>query len=86
MPASEFILMLKHEINKKLLDKFSLDQVHDMCKFYKREIHPLDYRDRISLGEPDPNIVKKRFISYIAGFFNQSEIIEYAKSHGIKLD
>lgn len=77
--------MLKHEINKQLLGKFSLDQIHEICKFYKREMNPLDYRDRISLGESDPQIIKKRFISYIAGFFNQSEIIQYAKTHGINI-
>ncbi len=79
-------IMLKHEINKQLLAKFSLDQIHDMCKFYKREMNPLDYKDRISLGEPNPEIVKKRFIGYIVGFFNQTEIIDYAKNHGIKLE
>jgi len=49
-------------------------------------MHPIDYRDRIILGESDQNIIKKRFIPYIAGFFSQSEIMEYAKHHKIKLD
>jgi hypothetical protein len=78
--------MQKHEINKQLLAKFSLDQIHELCKAYKREMNPLDYRDRIILGESDPDIIKRRFISYIAGFFNQTEITEYAKLHDIKLD
>ena len=54
--------MKKHEINKELLARFSLNQIHDLCRFYKREMNPIDYRDRIVLGEPDPNIIKKRFI------------------------
>lgn len=78
--------MQKHEINKQLLSKFSLDQLHDLCKFYKREMRQIDYRDRIILGESDQDIIKKRFIPYIAGFFSQSEIMEYAKRHQIKLD
>lgn len=78
--------MQKHEINKKMLARFSLDQIHDLCKTYKRGMHPLDYRDRILLGEKDPEIVKQRFVGYIAGFFSQSEISDYAKNHGIKLD
>ena len=75
--------MQKHESNKKLLDKFTLEQLHDMCKFYKREMNRLDYRDRIILGESNSNIIKKRFIAFIAGFFSEFEILEYASKHGI---
>ena len=78
--------MNKHEKNKLLLARFTLDQLHDLCKTYKREMHHIDYRDRISLGESDPEIIKIRFIPYIAGFFDQAEIIEYAKKHQIKTD
>ena len=78
--------MQKHEANKLLLEYFTLEQLHDICKFYKREMNRLDYSSRITLGESDSDIIKKRFIPYIVGFFNQSEIIEYAKSHQIKLD
>ena len=76
----------KHESNKRLLDKFTLEQLHDMCKFYKRVMNHLDYRDRILLGESDSKIIKKRFIGYIAGFFNESEILQYANKHQIKID
>ena len=75
--------MQKHESNKKLLDKFTLEQLHDMCKFYKREMNRLDYKDRILLGESDSNIIKKRFIAYIAGFFNELEILDYADKHQV---
>jgi len=75
--------MKKHESNKKLLDKFTLEQLHHMCKFYKRKMNPLDYRDRIVLGESNSSIIKKRFITYIAGFFNELEILEYASKHDI---
>jgi hypothetical protein len=78
--------MQKHEINKQLLARFSLDQIHDLCKLYKREMNPIDYKDRILLGESDSNIIKRRFIGYIAGFFDQSEISDYAIKHRIKLD
>ena len=78
--------MKKHESNKRLLDKFTLEQLHDMCKLYKREMNNLDYRDRILLGESDSNIIKKRFIGYIAGFFNESEILQYADKHQIRID
>ncbi len=79
-------IVQKHESNKKLLDRFTLEQLHAMCKFYKREMNHLDYKDRILLGESDPNIVKKRFISYIAGFFNESEIFQYATRHEIEIN
>ena len=75
--------MQKHESNKKLLDKFTLEQLHDMCEFYKREMNRLDYRDRIVLGESNSNIIKKRFIAHIAGFFSEFEILEYASKHDI---
>ena len=78
--------MKKHESNKRLLDKFTLEQLHSMCKLYKREMNSLDYRDRILLGESDSNIIKKRFIGYIAGFFNESEILQYADKHQIRID
>ena len=78
--------MRKHEINKHLLDKFALDQLHGLCKEYKREMNPLDYRDRVVLGETDQEIIKKRFIPYMVGFFDESDIALYAKKLQIKLD
>jgi hypothetical protein len=78
--------MNKHEVNKSLLDKFTLSQLHELCKIYKREMNPLDYRDRVILGESDPEIIKKRFIPYIVGFFDQSEIMEFASKCKIKID
>lgn len=51
--------MNKHELNKLLLDKFTLDQLHDLCKTYKREMNLMDYRDRIVLGESNPEIIEK---------------------------
>ena len=71
--------MKKHEMNKLLLEKFTLDQLHELCREHKREMHPIDYRDRVVLGETDPEIIKKRFIPYIVGFFSESEITQYAK-------
>lgn len=68
-----------HEKNKTLLDRFTLDQIHSLCKEYKREMHPIDYRDRVVLGETDQDIIKKRFIPYIVGFFEESDIVRYAK-------
>ncbi|MGB6785221.1 MAG: hypothetical protein WBE60_05025 [Nitrosotalea sp.] len=78
--------MKKHEFNKSLLDKFTLNQLHELCKIYKREMNPIDYRDRVILGESDPEIIKKRFIPYIVGFFDQSEIMEFASKYKIKID
>ena len=78
--------MNKHEANKSLLNKFTLSQLQELCKIYKREMKPIDYRDRIVLGESDPEIIKKRFIPYIVGFFNQSEIMEFANKCMIKTD
>ncbi len=78
--------MKKHEVNKSLLDKFTLNQLHELCKIYKREMNPIDYRDRVILGESNPEIIKKRFIPYIVGFFDQSEIIEFASKYKIKID
>ncbi|MDE1830023.1 MAG: hypothetical protein KGI25_06855 [Thaumarchaeota archaeon] len=78
--------MRKHEKNKILLDKFTLDQLHELCKEYKREMHHLDYRDRVVLGETDKTIIKKRFIPYIVGFFDESDILQYAKKRQIKID
>ena len=78
--------MRKHEANKLLLDKFTLDELHGLCKEYKREMNPIDYRDRVVLGETDSAIIKKRFIPYIVGFFDESDIIQYAKKHQIKMD
>ncbi|MEO9277936.1 MAG: hypothetical protein ABI340_09195 [Nitrososphaera sp.] len=45
----------------------------------------LDYESRVILGETDKEIVKKRFIPYIAGLFNESEIRQYADTHQIVL-
>ncbi|MDE1726958.1 MAG: hypothetical protein KGH89_06790 [Thaumarchaeota archaeon] len=78
--------MNKHETNKKLLDKFTLSQLHDFCKTHKREMSAIDYNDRVILGESDPEIIKKRFIPYMVGFFDQSEIVEYARKFQIKID
>lgn len=78
--------MKKHEVNKSLLDKFTLNQLHELCKIYKREMNPIDYRDRVILGESNPEIIKKRFIPYIVGFFDQSEIIQFASKYKIKID
>ncbi len=78
--------MKKHEANKLLLDKFTLEQLHDLCKEYKREMNPIDYRDRVILGETDHEIIKKRFIPYIVGFFDQAEILQYAKKNQIKVN
>ncbi|MDE1762946.1 MAG: hypothetical protein KGH88_01700 [Thaumarchaeota archaeon] len=78
--------MNKHEANKILLGKFTLDQIHGLCNEYRREMNPIDYRDRVILGESDPEIVKKRFIPYIVGFFDQSEIMQYAKKIKVKTD
>lgn len=78
--------MNKHEVNKSLLSKFTLNQLHKFCKTYKREMNQIDYRDRVILGESDPEIIKKRFIPYIVGFFDQVEIIEFAKKHNISID
>lgn len=76
--------MNKHEANKILLGKFTLDQIHGLCSEYRREMNPIDYRDGVILGESDPEIVKKRFIPYIVGFFDQSEIMQYAKKIKVK--
>lgn len=70
--------MRKHDENKVLLEKFTLEQLHDLCRYHKREMNRLDYESRITLGEADKDIVKKRFIPYIAGLFNESEIRQYA--------
>jgi hypothetical protein len=78
--------MNKHEVNKSLLNKFTLSQLHELCKIYKREMNPIDYRDRVILGESDPEIIKKRFIPYIVGFFDQTEIIEFARKCNVKID
>lgn len=78
--------MKKHEVNKYLLENFTLSQLHDLCKTYKREMNPIDYKDRIILGESNPEIIKKRFIPYIVGFFDQSEIMEFANKCNIKID
>ena len=78
--------MRKHERNKVLLDRFTLSQLHGLCKEYKREMHKIDYRDRVSLGETDDVIIKKRFIPHIAGFFDESEITNYARKLQIKMD
>ena len=69
-----------------MLGKFTLDKLHSLCKEYKRTMHQIDYNDRVVLGEPDPEIIKKRFIPYIVGFFDQTEIIEYARKTKIKID
>ena len=76
----------KHEENKRLLEKFSLEQLHSLCKFYKRELQELDYRDQVVLGEPNPEIIKRRFASVIANLFNQDEIRDFAHKHKIKID
>ena len=76
----------KHEENKRLLEKFNLEQLHSLCKFYKRELQELDYRDRVVLGESNPDIVKRRFASIIADLFNQDEIRDFARKHQIKID
>lgn len=78
--------MNKHEVNKSLLSKFTLNQLHEFCKTHKREMNQIDYRDRVILGESDPEIIKKRFIPYIVGFFDQVEIIEFARKHNISID
>jgi hypothetical protein len=77
--------MQKHEANKILLNKFTLEQLHDLCRYHKREMNRLDYESRVILGETDKEIVKKRFIPYIAGLFNESEIRQYADTHQIVL-
>ncbi len=78
--------MRSHEINKFLLDRFTLDQLHGLCKEYKKEMRSIDYRDWVVFGETDQNIIKKRFISRIVGFFDESEIKMYAKKYQIKID
>lgn len=78
--------MRRHEKNKILLDKFTLDQLHDLCREYKREMNLLDYRDRVVLGETDKAIIKKRFIPYIVGFFDESDIVKFAKKFQINTD
>lgn len=83
---SRNLFMNKYEVSKSLLTRFTLSQLHDLCKIYKREINPTDYRDRITLGESDPEIIKKRLIPYIAGFFDQAEIMEFASEYQIKID
>ncbi len=80
-----FLHMLKHEANKLLLEKFTLEQLHELCRAHKREMNILDYENRITLGETDNEIVKKRFIPHIAGLFNESEIRQYASTHQIVL-
>lgn len=77
--------MLKHEANKHLLEKFTLEQLHSICEYYKREMNRLDYESRVTLGETDKEIIKNRFIPYIAGLFNESEIRQYASMHQILL-
>ena len=77
--------MLKHEANKLLLGKFTLEQIHDLCKSYKREMNRLDYQSRVALGETDKEIIKKRFIPHIAGLFDENEIRQYANMHKIAL-
>ncbi len=76
----------KREENKRLLEKFTLEQLHSLCKFYKREIQELDYRDIVVLGETNPEIIKIRFASYIVNLFNQEEIKDFARKHQIKID
>ena len=77
--------MLKHEANKLLLGKFTLEQIHDLCKSYKREMNRLYYQSRVALGETDKEIIKKRFIPHIAGLFDENEIRQYANMHKIAL-
>ncbi len=77
--------MRKHEANKILLERFTLEQLHDLCKYHKREMNRLDYESRVALGETDKEIVKKKFILYVAGLFNESEIRQYADLHQIAL-
>lgn len=69
-----------------LLEKFTLDQIHALCKEYRREMRPLDYRERVVLGETDTTIIKKRFIPFIVGFFEESDIVSYAKKSHISID
>ena len=77
--------MQKHEANKRLLEKFTLEQLHDICKSHKREMNRLDYENKVTLGEIDKVIIKKRFIPHIAGLFNELEIRQYADLHQIML-
>ena len=78
--------MRKHELNKALLDRFTLDQLHGLCSEYKRMMNPIYYRDMVVLGETDKELIKKRFIPYIVGFFDQAEIIQYAKKIKININ
>ena len=52
----------------------------------KREMNPIDYRDRVVLGETDKETVKKRFIPYIAGFFDKSDILQYAEKLQVRIE
>lgn len=78
--------MRAHERNKDLLDRFTLENIHELCREFKRGMNLLDYRDRVVCGETDPEIIKKRFIPQIAGFFSQNEILDFASRHGIRTD
>ncbi|MDE1861690.1 MAG: hypothetical protein KGI33_02130 [Thaumarchaeota archaeon] len=77
--------MRRHEANKALLEGFSLEQLQELCREHKREMHRLDYLDRVVIGETEPEIIKKRFIPYVAGFFSEGEILDFAKRHGIRI-
>ena len=69
-----------------MLEKFTLEQLHGLCREYKRGMRRQDYEEIVVLGETDCDIIKKRFIPHVARFFDRSEVLQYAKKLDIKVD
>lgn len=74
------------ERSKVILERFTLDQLHGLCREHKREMRRQDYLDIVVLGETDSELVKKRFIPHVARFFDVTEIVQYAKKHNISTE
>gem|GEM_PF-1537338 len=70
---------------KSMLECFTLEQLHGLCREYKREMRQQDYADMVVLGETDGEIIKKRFIPHVVRFFERSEVLQYAKKFQIKI-
>lgn len=75
--------MRADERSRAILERFTLDQLHGLCREHKREMRRQDYLDIVVLGETDSELVKKRFIPHVARFFDVAEIVQYAKRHSI---
>ncbi|HJU12889.1 MAG TPA: hypothetical protein VJ792_00340 [Candidatus Nitrosotalea sp.] len=78
--------MRAQDATKALLERFTLDQLHDLCREYKRGMRHQDYLDTVVLGETDAELVKKRFIPHVARFFDRADVVQYAKKHQIPTD